>query len=241
MYDELIDIIKKNSGIVFFGGAGVSTESGIPDFRGKNGIYSMEYEYSPEDILSRKFFEEKPEEFFRFYRKNILHPNAKPNASHYALAKLEKMGKLSAVITQNIDGLHRAAGSNRVYELHGSVYYNYCIECGKSYSVEYISEGTGIPRCECGGIIKPDVVLYDEPLDRYIYDMSKAFCECADVLIVGGTSLRVYPAAGLIDSFMGSRLVIINRDETAFDSEADILIRGSIADVFSSVMDNINR
>lgn len=241
MYDELIDIIKKNNGIVFFGGAGVSTESGIPDFRGKNGIYSMEYEYSPEDILSRKFFEEKPEEFFRFYRKNILHPNAKPNASHYALAKLEKMGKLSAVITQNIDGLHRAAGSNRVYELHGSVYYNYCIECGKSYSVEYISEGTGIPRCECGGIIKPDVVLYDEPLDRYIYDMSKAFCECADVLIVGGTSLRVYPAAGLIDSFMGSRLVIINRDETAFDSEADILIRGSIADVFSSVMDNINR
>ncbi len=241
MYDELIDIIKKNSGIVFFGGAGVSTESGIPDFRGKNGIYSMEYEYSPEDILSRKFFEEKPEEFFRFYRKNILHPNAKPNASHYALAKLEKMGKLSAVITQNIDGLHRAAGSNRVYELHGSVYYNYCTECGKSYSVEYISEGTGIPRCECGGIIKPDVVLYDEPLDRYIYDMSKAFCECADVLIVGGTSLRVYPAAGLIDSFMGSRLVIINRDGTAFDSEADILIRGSIADVFSSVMDNINR
>ena len=241
MYEELARIIKKYSGIVFFGGAGVSTESGIPDFRSAGGIYSGEYGYSPEDILSRGFFEENPEEFFRFYRENILYPHAKPNAAHYALAELEKMGRLSAVITQNIDGLHRKAGSNIVYELHGSVYYNYCTECGKAYPLEYILKEPGIPRCECGGIIKPDVVLYDEPLDRYIYDMSKAFCECAEVLIVGGTSLKVYPAAGLIESFMGSRLIIINRDKTDFDSDADIVIRTSIAEVFSEVMKHISR
>ena len=231
----LQEIIDSSDHIVFFGGAGVSTESGIPDFRSTDGLYNQKYDYPPEVILSHSFFMNETEEFFRFYRDKMLYLDAKPNAAHYALSKLEKKGKLKAVITQNIDGLHQAAGSNRVFELHGSVLRNYCMKCGKFHGVETILNSTGIPHCSCGGIIKPDVVLYEEPLDDYIMKMAEAFVQAADVLIVGGTSLTVYPAAGFVYHYMGDKLVLINKSSTSMDSKAALLINDSIGKVFDSL------
>ena len=229
----LQELIDQNDHIVFFGGAGVSTESGIPDFRSQDGLYSQKYAYPPETILSHEFFMEETEEFFRFYRDKMLYPNAQPNAAHRVLAALEKKKKLRAVITQNIDGLHRAAGSNTVFELHGSVYRNYCMKCGKSYGLDTILHSQGIPRCSCGGIIKPDVVLYGEPLDQYIMEMAMAYTQSADVLIVGGTSLSVYPAAGFVYQYMGNKLVLINKARTPLDENAALVIHDSIGSVFS--------
>lgn len=218
----LREIIDKSNHIVFFGGAGVSTASGIPDFRGGRGLKKAE------EILSYDFFRTHTEEFFDYYRKNMLHPAAKPNAAHYALANLEKKGKLKAVITQNVDGLHRMAGSNCVYELHGNVHYNYCTDCGRQYPMEYVLYAQGIPRCACGGIVKPDVVLYGEPLDSYMLRMANAYAMAAESLIIGGTSLAVFPANDIADSYMKSRLVIINDMPTEFDGKADLVIRGRI-------------
>lgn len=223
----LKEIIDKSDHIVFFGGAGVSTASGIPDFRSGRGLDGK----AAEEILSYEFFMTHPAEFFDYYRKNMLHPEAKPNAAHYALANLEKKGKLKAVLTQNIDGLHRAAGSNCVYELHGNIRYNYCMECGRRYPMEHILNSSGIPRCACGGIVKPDVVLYGEPLDPYMLRMANAYAMAADALIIGGTSLAVFPANDIADSYMKSRLVIINDIPTEFDRRADLVIRGRIEDI----------
>lgn len=231
----LQDIIDLSDNIVFFGGAGVSTESGIPDFRSQDGLYNQKYAYPPEVILSHEFFMAQTEEFYRFYRDKMLYLDAKPNKAHYILAELEKRKKLRAVITQNIDGLHRAAGSNIVLELHGSVHRNYCMDCGRHYGVEKIVNSAGIPRCECGGIIKPDVVLYGEPLDDYIAQMAAAYAQSADALIIGGTSLTVYPAAGLVYQYMGDRLVLINKSKTAFDSRADLVINEPIGEVFGKL------
>lgn len=231
----LQDIIDLSDNIVFFGGAGVSTESGIPDFRSQDGLYNQKYAYPPEVILSHEFFMAQTEEFYRFYRDKMLYLDAKPNKAHYVLAELEKRKKLRAVITQNIDGLHRAAGSNVVLELHGSVHRNYCMDCGKHYGVEAVANSEGIPRCECGGIIKPDVVLYGEPLDDYIAQMAAAYAQSADALIIGGTSLTVYPAAGLVYQYMGNRLVLINKSKTAFDDRADLVINEPIGEVFSKL------
>ncbi|MCH5209561.1 MAG: NAD-dependent protein deacylase [Oscillospiraceae bacterium] len=231
----LQEIIDSSDHIVFFGGAGVSTESGIPDFRSTDGLYNQKYNYPPEVILSHSFFMNETEEFFRFYRDKMLYVDAKPNAAHEALAKLEKRGKLKAVITQNIDGLHQAAGSNRVFELHGSVLRNYCMKCGKFHGVDAILNSTGIPRCSCGGIIKPDVVLYEEPLDDYIMKMAEAFVQAADVLIVGGTSLVVYPAAGFVYHYMGDKLVLINKSSTSMDNKAALLINDSIGKVLGEL------
>lgn len=231
----LQDIIDLSDNIVFFGGAGVSTESGIPDFRSQDGLYNQKYSYPPEVILSHEFFMAQTEEFYRFYRDKMLYLDAKPNKAHYVLAELEKRKKLRAVITQNIDGLHRAAGSNIVLELHGSVHRNYCMDCGKSYGVEAIVNSEGIPRCECGGIIKPDVVLYGEPLDDYIAQMAAAYAQSADALIIGGTSLTVYPAAGLVYQYMGDRLVLINKSKTALDDRADLVINEPIGEVFGKL------
>jgi len=231
--------IRESSRIVFFGGAGVSTESGIPDFRSKDGLYNQQYAYPPETILSRSFFRAQPEEFFRFYRDKTLFPDARPNRTHRCLAALEKMGKLSAVVTQNIDGLHQKAGSKRVYELHGSTLRNYCTRCLKSYPVEAILESTGIPRCECGGIIKPDVVLYEEGLDQDVLTGAIDAIYDADMLVVGGTSLVVYPAAGLLQYYRGHRLVLINRDPTPRDDEADLLLPGSLGDIFTEACKGI--
>ncbi len=228
-------IIEESDNIVFFGGAGVSTESGIPDFRSVDGLYNQKYEYPPEIILSHSFFVEHTEEFFRFYRDKMLCLSAKPNTTHKALAALEKAGKLRAVVTQNIDGLHQAAGSKNVYELHGSVLRNYCTKCGKFYGVEEIASSKGIPRCDCRGVIKPDVVLYEEPLDdRCVNGAIKAIAN-ADVLIVGGTSLTVYPAAGLIRYYKGDKLVLINKSPTEYDKAADLLINDSLGNVFSQL------
>lgn len=221
--------IADSDNIVFFGGAGVSTESNIPDFRGVDGLYRQKYKYPPETILSHSFYLSHTEEFFDFYRDKMLFPDAKPNAAHLALARLEQMGKCRAVITQNIDGLHQAAGSKKVLELHGSVLRNYCSRCGKFYSVEDILHTTGIWHCECGGVIKPDVVLYEEGLDQGILQESVRCIREADVLIVGGTSLTVYPAAGLIDYYRGRKLVLINKSETGMDSRADLLINDRIS------------
>lgn len=232
---QLKELIDSSDHIVFFGGAGVSTESGIPDFRSRDGLYSQKYDYPPEVILSHSFFMKKPSEFYRFYRDKMLCLDAKPNAAHIALAKLEKMKKLKAIITQNIDGLHRAAGSNVVLELHGCVYRNYCMKCGKEYGVDAIMGSEIVPHCECGGIIKPDVVLYEEPLDSYITDMALAYVQAADVLIIGGTSLSVYPAASLVNYYMGSKLVLINKTPTPMDKEADLLITEPIGKVFSEL------
>lgn len=232
---QLKELIDSSDHIVFFGGAGVSTESGIPDFRSRDGLYNQKYDYPPEVILSHSFFMKKPSEFYRFYRDKMLCLDAKPNAAHIALAKLEKMKKLKAVITQNIDGLHRAAGSNVVLELHGCVYRNYCMKCGKEYGVDAIMGSEIVPHCECGGIIKPDVVLYEEPLDSYITDMALAYVQAADVLIIGGTSLSVYPAASLVNYYMGSKLVLINKTPTPMDKEADLLITEPIGKVFSEL------
>ena len=227
--------ITESDNIVFFGGAGVSTESGIPDFRSVDGLYHQKFDYPPETILSHSFFYSHTEEFYRFYRAKMLALDAKPNAAHKKLAEWEQQGKLKAVVTQNIDGLHRAAGSNVVLELHGCVYRNYCMKCGKEYGVDAIMGSEIVPHCECGGIIKPDVVLYEEPLDSYITDMALAYVQAADVLIIGGTSLSVYPAASLVNYYMGSKLVLINKTPTPMDKEADLLITEPIGKVFSEL------
>ena len=233
---ELQKIIEDSDNIVFFGGAGVSTESGIPDFRSQDGLYHMKYRYPPETIISHSFFEANPREFYRFYKDKMLVLSARPNAAHRKLAELEQAGKLKAVVTQNIDGLHQKAGSKVVYELHGSTRRNYCPRCGAFYDAEFVKNSDGIPRCpKCGGIIKPDVVLYEEGLDDTVIRKSvKAIME-ADVLIIGGTSLVVYPAAGLIDYFRGSRLVLINKSATGRESRADLVITDPIGEVFSQI------
>ena len=228
--------IDNSDNIVFFGGAGVSTESGIPDFRSVDGLYNQQYDYPPETILSHTFFRRNTEEFYRFYRAKMLALDAKPNAAHKKLAQWEQEGKLKAVVTQNIDGLHQAAGSKMVYELHGSVHRNYCQKCGAFYDARYILESKGIPKCEkCGGIIKPDVVLYEEGLDDATMRGAIRAISHADVLIIGGTSLTVYPAAGLIDYYNGNKLVLINKSVTPMDSRADLLVQGPIGEIFSQL------
>ena len=232
--EQLKQWISESSRIVFFGGAGMSTESGIPDFRGVDGLYHQQYQYPPETIISHSFYRQNPQEFYRFYKNRMLFPEAEPNRAHLALAKLEAEGKLKAVITQNIDGLHQAAGSKEVLELHGSVHRNYCTRCGKFYSQEDIlnmDEPDGIPRCSCGGTIKPDVVLYEESLDQEVLSRSVSYITRADMLIVGGTSLTVYPAAGLIDYYRGNRMVLINKTVTPMDSRADLVISGKLGEV----------
>ena len=232
---ELQKIIDTYGNIVFFGGAGVSTESGIPDFRSVDGLYHQQYDYPPETILSHTFFMRRPEEFFKFYQDKMLCDTAKPNAAHLKLAELEKNGKLKAVITQNIDNLHQMAGSRNVLELHGSVYRNYCMKCGKSYDFKYMKEAKGIPKCTCDGIIKPDVVLYEEGLNEHTIQESVRAISEAQVLIIGGTSLAVYPAAGLIDYFRGDHLIVINKAPTPRDKYADLLIKEPIGKVFSQI------
>ena len=235
----LKEIIQKSDNIVFFGGAGVSTESGIPDFRSETGIYNTikRYKRSPEEILSHSFFMAHPDIFYDFYKSTMLYLDAKPNAAHQALAKLEAMGKLKAVVTQNIDGLHQLAGSKRVYELHGTVHRNYCMRCHAFYDVNYILQSDGIPRCEkCGGIVKPDVVLYEEGLDDMTIRASLNAIQKADVLIIGGTSLNVYTAAGFIQYYSGDKLILINKSETPYDRKANVLIHDSIGKVLSEVV-----
>ena len=234
--DTLREWIEASNNIVFFGGAGVSTESNIPDFRSVDGLYNQQYDYPPEMILSHSFFMKKPEEFYRFYHNKMLFPNAKPNKAHLALAKLEKEGKLKAVITQNIDGLHQAAGSKEVLELHGSVHRNYCMKCGKFYGFEEILKSTGIPRCSCGGMIKPDVVLYEEGLDSNVIQKTLEYISNADMLIIGGTSLTVYPAASFINYYRGSKLVLINKSTTPMDSKADLIIAQPIGEVLGKFL-----
>ena len=233
--EKLQQIIDESDNIVFFGGAGVSTESGIPDFRSVDGLYNMKYKYPPEQILSRTFYYEMQEEFFRFYRDKLIIKGVKPNKAHFALAKLEKAGKLKAVVTQNIDGLHQLAGSERVYELHGSTLRNYCEKCNKFYGIEAIEKSEGIPRCDCGGRIKPDVVLYEEMLDDNCINGAVAAISAADTLIIGGTSLAVYPAAGFINYFKGRHLVIINKAETSADSTAELVIHQPIGEVLGNL------
>ncbi len=225
--------IEESSRIVFFGGAGVSTESGIPDFRSVDGLYSQKFDYPPEIIISHSFYERKPEYFFRFYREKMLPLGFAPNITHRVLAKWEQEGKLSAVVTQNIDGLHQKAGSKKVYELHGSVLRNYCVRCGKFHSAEFVKESAGVPKCACGGTVKPDVVLYEEGLDEDTIQKSVSAIRRADLLIVAGTSLTVYPAAGLINYYRGNRLVLINRDATPYDGYADLVIHERLGEVFS--------
>ena len=234
-----IEILKRwvaeSSNIVAFTGAGVSTESGIPDFRSVDGLYSQKFEYPPETIISRSFYLKKPEYFFRFYREKMLPLGFEPNVTHKVLARWEQAGKLSAVVTQNIDGLHQKAGSKRVYELHGSVLRNYCTRCRKFYPAEFVKDCDGVPKCDCGGIVKPDVVLYEESLDQETIEKSVLAIHNADLLIVAGTSLTVYPAAGLIDYYRGNRLVLINRDKTPYDSQADLVFHQSLGDIFASL------
>ena len=232
--ETFLQMVKESDNIVFFGGAGVSTESGIPDFRSVDGLYNQKYDYPPETILSHSFYVNHTEEFYRFYRDKMLCLTAKPNTTHYKLAELEKAGKLKAVVTQNIDGLHQAAGSRTVYELHGSTLRNYCTRCGKFYDVDFIANSTGVPRCtECGGIVKPDVVLYEEGLDEEVLSGAVNAIRHADTLIIGGTSLVVYPAAGLIRYFRGDHLVVINMQPTGADAEADLCIAKPIGQVLS--------
>ncbi len=233
--EKLNSIIRDSHNIVFFGGAGVSTESGIPDFRSVDGLYNQKYDYPPETILSHTFYRRHTEEFYRFYRDKMLCPDAKPNAAHLKLAEWEKEGKLKAVITQNIDGLHQAAGSNVVLELHGSVLRNYCEDCGRFYDMEYILHTEGVPSCPCGGSIKPDVVLYEEGLNQKTLQDAVRYISEADVLIVGGTSLAVYPAAGLIDYYTGNKLILINKTPTPRDAAADLVVQGSIGEIFSGL------
>lgn len=228
--------IAESDNIVFFGGAGVSTESGIPDFRSTDGLYRQEYRYPPETILSHTFFERNPEEFFRFYRAKLIpDKSVRPNAAHRRLAELEREGKLRAVITQNIDGLHQAAGSRRVIELHGSIHRARCSRCGKPCPAETVNTGAGVPRCACGGVLRPEVVLYEEPLDERDITDAVNFIRAADVLIVGGTSLAVYPAAGLLRYYTGNKLALVNMGATDYDESADLLIREKIGKVFSEV------
>ena len=236
---DKLEILKKwieeSSRIVFFGGAGVSTESGIPDFRSVDGLYNQKFEYPPETIISHSFYQRRPEYFFRFYREKMLSLGFEPNITHKVLARWEREGKLSAVVTQNIDGLHQKAGSKRVYELHGSVLRNYCTRCRKFHSAEFVKNCAGVPRCDCGGIVKPDVVLYEEGLDQTTIEKSVAAIARADLLIVAGTSLTVYPAAGLINYYRGNRLVLINRDETPYDRYADLVFHDSLGEIFSQL------
>ena len=232
----LQEIIDGSDNIVFFGGAGVSTESGIPDFRSVDGLYNQKYDYPPETILSHTFFMNKTEEFYKFYRDKLIVHGVQPNKAHIALAELEKKGKLKAVITQNIDGLHQMAGSKNVIELHGSTLRNFCMDCGKPYDINYIDNSKGVPRCECGGIVKPDVVLYEEMLDDNAITKAVKFISEADVLIIGGTSLNVYPAAGFINYFKGKHLVIINKASTSADKQADLVINEPIGEVLGSLV-----
>lgn len=237
VYQEAVEMLKQwiaeSENIVFFGGAGVSTESGIPDFRSVDGLYNLKYDYPPETILSHTFFMKHTKEFYDFYRDNMIYTKAMPNITHRKLAELEHAGKLKGVITQNIDGLHQEAGSNKVLELHGSVLRNHCMDCNKFYDLSAIIDCEGIPRCSCGGIIKPDVVLYEESLDENVMSESIHLIANADVLIVGGTSLSVYPAAGLIRFYRGNKLVLINKSVTPYDKDADLLIQNGLGEVFS--------
>ena len=233
--EQFKEAVAQCNSIVFFGGAGVSTESGIPDFRSTDGLYNQKYKYPPETIVSHSFYMQRTEEFYEFYKDKMLFPQAQPNAAHKKLAELEQAGKLKAVITQNIDGLHQAAGSKTVLELHGSVLRNYCEKCGKFYPPEYIRDSDGIPRCTCGGRIKPDVVLYEESLDQRVIEGAVRAIADAEVLIVGGTSLTVYPAAGLIRYYRGNKLVLINRDETPYDGYANLIFRDPIGKVLGAI------
>lgn len=237
---KLKKLVSESSNIVFFGGAGVSTESGIPDFRSEQGIYNTvkNFGYPPEQILSHSFFMKNPEKFYDFYRSTMIYENAKPNLAHLGLAKLEKQGKLKAIVTQNIDGLHQLAGSKTVYELHGSIHRNYCMKCGKFYPLSTITESKGVPQCkECGGRIKPDVVLYEEGLDEEIINNSIKAIKKADMLIVGGTSLNVYPAASFVNYYYGNKLILINKSKTPYDRYADLLIHDSIGKVFNEIIE----
>lgn len=237
--EDKIEIFKQmvveSNNIVFFGGAGVSTESGIPDFRSKDGLYNQKYDYPPEEILSHTFFWNNTEEFYKFYKDKMNCLKYEPNITHIKLAELERKGKLKAVITQNIDGLHQKAGSNNIYELHGSVLRNYCVKCGKYYNAKYIFSKEGIPKCDCGGIIKPDVVLYEEGLDNTVISSSVKAISEAELLIVAGTSLTVYPASGLINYFRGKNLVLINKDSTLYDNKVDLVINDSLGKVFKEI------
>ena len=233
--EQLREAVERAKTVVFFGGAGVSTESGIPDFRSVDGLYNQKYDYPPETILSHTFFMRHTDEFYRFYRDKMLCLDAQPNAAHKKLAEWEQQGKLNAVITQNIDGLHQAAGSKKVLELHGSVLRNYCTECGKFYDVQAVKNSNGIPQCSCGGTIKPDVVLYEESLDSGVMEESVRCIREADMMIIGGTSLAVYPAAGLIHYFRGSTLALVNRDATPLDARADLVLHEKIGAVFSQL------
>ena len=236
---EKLEILKQwvaeSRNIVFFGGAGVSTESGIPDFRSVDGLYSQKFDYPPEVIISHSFYERRPEYFFNFYREKMLPLGFEPNITHQVLARWEEEGKLAAVVTQNIDGLHQKAGSMKVYELHGSVLRNYCVRCGKFHTAQFVKDAPGVPRCACGGIVKPDVVLYEESLDDRTVEGSIRAITKADLLIVAGTSLTVYPAAGLVNYYRGNRLVLINRDATDYDSSADLVFRDSLGTIFSQL------
>ena len=233
--DLLRDMVAQSDNIVFFGGAGVSTESGIPDFRSVDGLYNQKWKYPPETILSRSFFDRNPEDYYRFHREKLVIDDVKPNRVHLRLAELEREGKLRAVITQNIDGLHQAAGSKNVLELHGSILRAYCSRCRKPYPADAINKGTGVPRCDCGGVIRPDIVLYEEQLDEDVLRRSIDYIRNADVLIVGGTSLNVYPAAGLINYYRGNKLVLVNLSATPYDDEADLVIHEKLGEVFSRV------
>lgn len=234
--NELQAIINQSKSIVFFGGAGVSTESGIPDFRSVDGLYNQKYDYPPEEILSHSFFMSNTEEFYRFYRDKMLCLNAKPNKAHLKLAELERSGKLTAVVTQNIDGLHQLAGNHNVFELHGSVHRNYCMKCHKEFNAEFMLKSNGIPRCTCGGIIKPDVVLYEEGLDNSTVNSALSAISNCDTLIIAGTSLTVYPAAGFIRYFKGNNLILINRDKTPMDSSCDLVIHEKVGEVLDKII-----
>jgi NAD-dependent deacetylase len=236
MNSKLSEIISGSDNIVFFGGAGVSTESGIPDFRSADGIYNMKYKYPPEQILSLSFFKRKPDAFYEFYREKLMYPDILPNKAHYALARLEKQGKLQAIVTQNVDGLHHMAGSSKVLELHGSGTRYYCMNCNEKYPPEFILNSTGIPLCDCGGIVRPDVVLFEEMLDMNIVNKAKNAINNAEVLIVGGTSLNVYPAAGLVDFYKGDKLVLINKTGTPYDRFANLVIRENIGETLENAI-----
>ncbi|SEP97940.1 MULTISPECIES: NAD-dependent protein deacylase [Butyrivibrio] len=234
--ERLKELVESTDNIVFFGGAGVSTESGIPDFRSQDGLYNQKYKYPPEQIVSHTFLTKKPQEFFEFYKDRMIYQDAKPNKAHLKLAQWEKEGKLKAVITQNIDGLHQAAGSKNVLELHGSTLRNYCLKCGRRYDIDYvINSKETIPYCECGGMVRPDVVLYEEGLDMDVIESAVSYIKNADVLIIGGTSLAVYPAAGLIDYYTGDKLVVVNKSATPRDSQADLVVQGSIGEIFDQL------
>jgi len=233
---QLTDILQNSDNIVFFGGAGVSTESGIPDFRSEDGLYNSEYKYPPETILSHSFFMKQTSEFYQFYRAKMLHPNARPNDAHFALAALEKNGRLKAVVTQNVDGLHHKAGSVNVLELHGSRGRYYCMTCAENYTMDVVLEASDIPLCSCGGTIRPDVVLFEEGLNQHVIEKSVQSIREAEVLIVGGTSLNVYPAAGLIQYYSGDKLILINRDETQYDGHANLIIRDNIGETLGAAV-----